>query len=241
MTVRCGGRCGRPGCAFEGKNENVVNGHVGAVKSRSKGGSPPSGPAPRKDAGAARPFYEPLRDLPWGQQPAAGGAAPTSSQVSAPPPGPLFDSTPWWLNLGKLIDETLLADKKVKVNMTPETAKRLDASLQAAGWRVEANPTPISMPFWLPLAITLIGAFALPIAAAYIPDLIKKARERAAKAKEAAAEKAAAAKVETPGLKPQAPPPPVPGTEVEEERPRIRAAPPPFNFNPMPWHGPGED
>lgn len=241
MTVRCGGKCGNPDCAFEGATHDHVWGHVGATRRyrlkpglgvgpkaamKGPGSPPPKGPEPS-------PFYAPLKDLPWGKEP----PKPTPAQVSVAPPGPLFDSTPWWLNLGKLIDDTLLADKKVKIGMTEASARRLDASLQAAGWRVEANPNPVSLPYWLPFAVTIVGAFALPVAAAYVPDLLKKARERAEAARKAALAKAVPV-TKRPGVTAQAPAA-VPETDIEAEI-AMTAAAPPFNLNPMPWREPGE-
>src|SRR5207247_1782572 len=158
MTIACGGQCGRSGCPYVAKDQNALFAHIGGVKARDKGkgwfkGSSPSGSVtgpPRSPPGAAgpetRPFYAALKDLP------AGFGGPVEAKkpgAPAPPPtGPLFDSTPWWIAFGELLDTTVLADKKVKVRMTEERAKRLDASLQAAGWTVTANPNPVSMPYW---------------------------------------------------------------------------------------------
>lgn len=253
MTVACGGKCGRSGCPYVGKDENALNAHVGGVKAAREGkgwfsksklspsstttGSVTGAASPRRPE-AQVPFYAPLKELPAGfgkpeEKAAPGKAAPV-------PTGPLFDSTPWWVALGELLDTTLLAEKKVKVHMTEEKAKRLDASLQAAGWTVTANPNPVSLPYWAPIGITVFGAFVLPVVIAYVPDLIKKARERA---KEAVAARTKAAvptpppgpapmRVEVPKVAPPAP-------EDEEAETRMHVPPPPFQWAPMPWREPG--
>src|SRR6266550_1640278 len=112
MSVACGGKCGRPGCPYVGKDQNSLFAHIGGVKAtregkvfRPKSTTTPSasmtgGSAPRL-SGPETPFYAPLRDLPAGFGKPEDKAAP--GKAAPPPSGPLFDSTPWWLAFGELL------------------------------------------------------------------------------------------------------------------------------------------
>ncbi len=244
MTIACGGRCGNPSCTFQGKNELSINGHVGAIKYQRSQARPSTGPMkgagpPPPGGPEARPFYAPLRDLP----PGFGKPEEKKSAAAAPPPpGPLFDSTPWWLAFGELLDTTLLENKRIKIKMTEERAKRLDASLQAAGWSVTPNPHPVALPFWLPIAVTVFGAFILPLLIAYVPEAIKKARDRAKEAQEKrkpAPVPAQVPDIRGPAYRVEVPKEPPAIVEEEEQETRMTAPPPPFNWKPMPWREPG--
>lgn len=127
-------------------------------------------------------FYPPLQDWERSREvteaPTQQGPPPFAQ---APQPVPAaIDTSGLWKSLGRLLDDSILKDAKVKTDVTDEKARVLDEALKQAGLYVVPPEKPIIIPAWAPLGIMLLGTFGLPVIAAYMPNFLKKLDDMAA-------------------------------------------------------------